>query len=154
MRILAVASLPLLLLATTLSAEEVTVWPSKELKSYSKELAPKLNEQHYALERLADFGSHYVLVVYREDDGPAEVHDNQTDFYVVQSGTGTLHYGGEVVDAKTTEPGEIRGASLKGASTRKLAPGDVVNIPPKLPHQIVLASGEKLTYLIVKVHAK
>src|SRR5690606_34960587 len=114
------AFLPLLLLAPTMSADEVTVWPSARLKAYAAELAPKVNEQQYALERLEDFGSHYVMMVHRLDDGPAEVHDAVTDFYVVQGGTGTLHFGGTVVDGKVTEPGEIRGASLKGSQTRKL----------------------------------
>ncbi len=118
------------------------------------ELAPNLSEQHYALERLGDFGSHYVLMLHREGDGPAEVHDGQTDFYVVQAGSATLHIGGEVVGGKTTEPGEIRGKSLKGAKTRKIAAGDVINIPARLPHQITMADGETITYLIVKVHAK
>lgn len=146
--------LSVFLTASSLFAAEAEVWSSPKLKSYAIELAPNLNEQHYALERLGDFGSHYVLMLHREGDGPAEVHDGQTDFYVVQAGSATLHIGGEVVGGKTTEPGEIRGKSLKGAKTRKIAAGDVINIPAKLPHQITVADGETITYLIVKVHAK
>ena len=142
------------LATSTLTAADAEVWSSPKLKSYAIEMAPNLNEQQYALERLGDFGSHYVLMVHREGDGPAEVHDGQTDFYVVQAGSGTLHIGGSVVDGKTTDPGEIRGKSLKGAKTRKIAAGDVVNIPAKLPHQITVEDGETITYLIVKVHAK
>lgn len=142
------------LTAASLSAADAEVWSSPQLKSYAIEMAPHLNEQHYALERLGDFDSHYVLMVHREGDGPAEVHDGQTDFYVVQAGSATLHIGGKVVGGKTTDPGEIRGDSLSGAKTRKIAAGDVVNIPAKLPHQITVDDGETITYLIVKVHAK
>lgn len=146
--------LSLFLVVSSLFAADAEVWQSPKLKSYAIEMAPHLNEQHYALERLGDFDSHYVLMVHREGDGPAEVHDGQTDFYVVQAGSGTLHIGGSVVDGKTTDPGEIRGKSLKGAKTRKIAAGDVVNIPAKLPHQITVGDGETITYLIVKIHAK
>ena len=133
---------------------ESKVWSSTDLKSYAAKLDPKVNEEHFALERLGDFGNHYVLMVHRKGNGPAEIHDSQTDFYVVQAGSGTLHLGGKVVNAKTVEPGEVRGSSIEGGKTVKLSVGDTVNIPPKTPHQIVVSKGESITYMIVKVHAR
>lgn len=154
MKKLFIAALALSIVPLCAAADEAKVWPNSDLKNYAEKLAPKVNADHFALEQLGDFGAHYVLMVYREASGPAEIHDTQTDFYVVQSGTATLHLGGTVVDAKTVEPGEVRGSSIEGGRTVKLSAGDTVNIPPKTPHHVVVAPGESITYMIVKVHAK
>lgn len=149
-----VTLLAVLTVGAPLVAQDAVVWPKSQLEGYTAKLKPQLNADHYALENLGEFGSHYVLAVYREGNGPAEVHEGATDFYVVQEGSGTLHVGGEIVGAKEIEPGEIRGKSLDGAKTTKLKPGDTVNIPPKTPHQVTLGDGETITYLIVKVYAR
>jgi mannose-6-phosphate isomerase-like protein (cupin superfamily) len=141
-------------LVAPLSAQDAKVWSGADLKGYAKKLKPKLNADHYALENLGDYGSHFMLMVYREGNGPAELHAKTTDFYVVQEGSATLHIGGKITESKETEPGEIRGKSVEGGRTYKLKPGDTANIPPNTPHQITLAKGETIAYLIVKVHAK
>ena len=150
----AAAALGLFLPGLLPAQDDSAYWSKSDLAAYAKKLAPKINEQHFALERLGEYGSHYGLMVHREGNGPAEIHDAVTDFYVVQAGEGTLYTGGEVVEPKTTAPGEIRGRSIKGGKTRALKPGDVVNIPPKTPHQVALALGKTITYLIVKIYAK
>jgi mannose-6-phosphate isomerase-like protein (cupin superfamily) len=137
-----------------LRADDAAYWSNDSLQGYTKKLAPNVNPDHFALERLGDFGSHYVLVVYREGNGPAESHDTETDFYVIQSGEATLYTGGEIVDGKQTEPGEIRGSSIKGGKKTTLKAGDTVNIPPKTSHQVVLEAGKKITYMILKIRAK
>ena len=144
---LTLAALPL----TAASGDAVSYWPNAKLKGYAKELAPKVNADHYALERLGEFGNHYVLVVHRLANGPAESHEAETDFYVVQAGEATLHVGGEIVDAKTTAPGEVRGTAIKGGKTMTLKAGDTVNIPPMTPHHVTIEDGKSVTYMIVKV---
>lgn len=141
-------------LAQPAAAQGVGYWTNAELKAAAKKMAPKINEQHFALDRLGDWGSHYALMVHREGNGPSEIHDGYTDFYVVQSGEGTLVTGGEIVGGKESEPGEIRGTSVKGGTERSLKPGDTANIPPKTPHQVVVPRGKTITYLILKVKAE
>jgi mannose-6-phosphate isomerase-like protein (cupin superfamily) len=154
MRVPAFLLVILLALAAPLAAEDAKVWSGADLTKYAAKLKPNLNADHYALEKLADYGSHYMLMVYREGNGPAELHAKQTDLYVVQAGSATLHLGGKITESKEIEPGEIRGKSIEGGKTQKLKAGDVVDIPPNTPHQIALGKGETVTYLIVKVHAK
>ena len=141
-------------LAQPAPAQGVRYWTDAEMKAYAKSMSPKINEGRYSLERLGDWGSHYALMVHREGDGPSEVHDIHTDFYVVQNGEGTLIVGGEIVGGKTTAPGEIRGKSVKGGKRQSLKPGDIVNIPPKTTHQVVVEDGKTITYLILKVKAQ
>lgn len=148
--VLASAVLPLL------AAEPAgfVVWSGSELKGYAQKLAPKINEQKVASERLATFGNHLAMIAHREGDGEAELHETQADLFVVQGGEATLVVGGEVVDAKATAPGEVRGPSIRGGQLRPLGAGDIVHIPAKVPHQLLLAPGKKFTYFVLKVDTR
>jgi mannose-6-phosphate isomerase-like protein (cupin superfamily) len=126
-------------------------WPGAELKALSKKLGPKMNAQKLTTEQLRNFGNHSVMAVHREGDGESEVHQTQVDIFIVQSGEGTLVVGGQVVGGKTTAPNEIRGTSITGGQRSRLGPGDVVHIPAKTAHQVLVEPGKQFTYLIVKV---
>src|SRR6267142_818752 len=63
----------------------------------------------------------------------------------------TLAFGGEVVSPKTTAPNEVRGPSIKGGERKPLAAGDVVHIPAKVPHQLLVPAGKEFTYFVMKV---
>ena len=128
-------------------------WSKKKMHEYSHSLASKV-ENHLAIEQLGEFGSHFALVAHRTGTGTSELHDDYTDFYVVQAGEATLHTGGKIVDPKEVGSGEIRGASIKGGKTTLLKSGDTVNIPPKTPHHIVIEPGKSITYMILKIRRK
>ncbi|MCL4402821.1 MAG: cupin domain-containing protein, partial [Acidobacteria bacterium] len=97
------------------------------------------------------FGNHSVMAAHREANGEAELHQKQADIFIVETGEAELVVGGEMVGGKTTAPNEIRGVSIKGGEKSKLGPGDVVHIPARVPHQVLVAPGRQFTYLIVKV---
>jgi len=150
-------ALAVVLLAVPLLAadpEGFVIWKDADLKAYGKKLAPKMNEKKVASERLASFGNHLAMIAYREADGEAELHETQADIFVVQGGAATLVVGGEMVDGKTTAPGEVRAPSIKGGERRPLGPGDVVHIPARIPHQLLMPAGTKFTYFVVKIDTK
>lgn len=126
-------------------------WPAAELKGFGQKLSPKINAQKFASAQLGRFGNHSFTVAHREGDGEAELHETQTDIYIVQSGEASLVAGGQVVGGKTTAPGEIRGPSIQSGQKTKLGPGDIVHIPAKTPHQVLVEPGKQFTYVIVKV---
>ena len=95
-----------------------------------------------------------MMISHRDGNGRVEVHQTTADVMVVQSGGATLVTGGEVVDPVATGPNEIGGSAIKGGVSRVLAPGDVVEIPPGVPHWYVLGSGEQITCLLIKVAKK
>ncbi|HEY6341435.1 MAG TPA: hypothetical protein VIY49_08090 [Bryobacteraceae bacterium] len=130
------------------------VWTPAELKNYEKTLHAKLDQNHNATERLPDLEGHTVLVAHREGTGQAEVHEMAADFVYVISGEANVVVGGTMVQGKTTGKGEIRGASIDGGETRKVAAGDVFHIPPKTPHWFKVDPGKQITYLVVKLDAK
>ncbi|HTS62849.1 MAG TPA: hypothetical protein VMH28_12555 [Candidatus Acidoferrales bacterium] len=127
------------------------IWKSAELKAFSKNLAPKINDKKVATQDLDKYGNYRFMVAHREGPGEAEYHALDADIFVVQSGAATLVYGGEMVDAKTTAPNEMRGPSIKGGMEKPIAAGDIVSIPAKMPHQVKLAAGKEFTYFVVKV---
>jgi mannose-6-phosphate isomerase-like protein (cupin superfamily) len=126
-------------------------WSGKDLKTYEQKLKPKMNEGKVASETLAEFGNHLTMIAHREGDGEAEVHDLMADFFVVQSGEATLVVGGKVVNGKTTAPNEIRAPKIDGGERRKLVAGDIVHIPKKIPHQLLIENGKQFTYYVIKV---
>lgn len=130
-------------------------WSASDLNGMDKKLAPKMDPKvKVATENLAVYGNHLVMMVYREADGEAELHQKQVDVFVVQSGEGELVVGGEMVGGRTTAPGEIRGPSIKGGRKMKLAAGDMAHIPAMVPHQVLVPAGKKINYAIVKVNAQ
>lgn len=126
-------------------------WQSAQLKGYAKELAPKIDAQKVAAEQLGKYNNHSMLVSHREGDGLAELHEKQADVFFVQSGEGAVVIGGEMVDAKPSAAGELRGSSIKGGEKRELKRGDIVHISAGVPHQFLVKSGKELTCVFVKV---
>lgn len=129
-------------------------WKSAELRGFEKSLSPKMNAQKVATQALAGYGNHSFLIAHREGDGEAELHETQNDVMVIESGEATLVIGGTVVNPKTTAPHEIRGPSIRGGEKVALAAGDVVHVPVKIPHQMLVAGGKQVTYFVVKIDAR
>ena len=133
------------------TAGGVHVWKSSEIQAKGKALAQKLDAQKVASEVIATEGNRTFMVAHREGSGQAEWHEKQADIMMISSGEVTMIYGGSIPDEKTTAPGEKRGASITGGTQVKLGPGDVLNIPARTPHQMILAPGAQVTYFVAKV---
>jgi len=125
-------------------------WSAAELKSLTKPLSSKADAKTSA-ENLANFGNDHALVTHREGSGVAELHETESDLMVIVTGTAELIVGGTMPGAKTTAVGEVRGPSIEGGERQKLSPGDIVHIPPKTPHQMLLDPGAHITYFVLKV---
>ena len=107
-----------------------------------------------ASETVADWGNHSLVLIHRDATGQAEYHETQVDIVVVRAGQGSIRIGGKILDGKTTAPNEIRGTSIEGAELHPLKAGDVMHIPMKTPHQVMLETGQTIDYLAIKVDAK
>lgn len=127
-------------------------WNSSRLLDAEKALAPKMNGQKVASERAGTFSNHYALILHREASGQAELHEHQADLMVIQSGAATLVIGGTILRSHATTRGEIRGPSIEGGKRQQIAPGDIIHIPSKTPHQILLDPGQQLNYFTLKVN--
>lgn len=100
---------------------------------------------------LCDRGNYTCIALRRTASGEAELHEEWDDVMMVQAGSGTLLVGGELQGARTSAPGELRGGEIRGGSRQPLAVGDMMLVPAGTPHQVELAPGGSITYLVVKV---
>ena len=91
------------------------------------------------------------MVGRRVVSGGPEVHERWTDLAYVQAGRATLVSGGRVEGGSEESPGEHRGGTIVDGTERVLGPGDLIVIPAGMPHQYVLAKGDSLRYLTLKV---
>jgi len=135
------------------SPEGFQHWTTASLTQMAQELRTEAasNPHHIATRRLADFPNDLFMLSHREADGVVEWHETQADVFVVQSGTATLLVGGTMVGGETVEPHEKRNGKIEGGVRNQLSAGDVVRIPPKVPHQILLQGSKEFTYFVVKV---
>jgi mannose-6-phosphate isomerase-like protein (cupin superfamily) len=125
-------------------------WSPAELQERAKHLQQQAAEKGSASEKLEIYPHHYTMLAFRNRSGGGEVHQNYADVFFILDGRATLVTGGEVVEPKSTGPGETLGASVKGGTRQELKAGDVVHIPASMPHQMVLADGDTVTYFVVK----
>ena len=90
----------------------------------------------------------------RDTSGVHERHEDFTDIFVIQRGSAHLLYGGTADGERLSSPGEWRGGTIRGGTQSEVHPGDIVVIPAGIPHQFVLAPGERIAYLSFKVARK
>lgn len=100
---------------------------------------------------LDTYPGHYVVMIGRVKNGVGELHRQESDVLVVVDGEATVLTGGTMVDPKDTAPGEVRGTKVEGGVATVLHKGDLLHIPPNVPHQMILAPGKTFTYYVVKV---
>ncbi len=101
--------------------------------------------------QLSRYGNDYTLLVYRNSDGQAELHEHESDLYMVVDGEATLVSGGSMLHRTSASPGEFRGTGISNGESQTLRKGDVVHIAPKIPHQLKVKPGQTFSYFVQKV---
>lgn len=107
---------------------------------------PALTPRAAMVSRGAD---HLVAGGRRDAPGDAEQHEKAYDIVYVTEGEATYVTGGTLKNSKQTGPGEMLGGTIEGGESRQLKKGDVIVVPPGVPHWWKDTKG--VTYLIVKV---
>jgi mannose-6-phosphate isomerase-like protein (cupin superfamily) len=121
------------------------------LIAMEKALAQKADASGLATQPIKKYSTDYTLLAFRSQSGKPELHEKFADFYFVVEGSATLVTGGQIVNPKTTAPGEVRGDSIQDGKETKLKKGDIVHIPADIPHQLTLAKGDTFQYFVIKV---
>ena len=134
-----------------------TIIPNGDLDKIVKGITTPVGD---VASRVVSTPNHNVgtyIIHYEPAKTPAEpvrgsYHSEVTEIYVVLRGEGSLLLGGNLENATEQDPngngaktlfGPGAGGVMKGYQTRKIGPGDVVIIPPGVPHQ----TGEVLSKL-------
>lgn len=155
LRLVAVAGVMVCSLATVKGALAQDMksdhWSRAELLEKAKHLKELAAEKGNASEKLETYPHHFTMLAFRNRSGGGEVHQNYADLFYIVDGNVTLVTGGDVVEPKSTGPGETLGTSVKGGSRQELKAGDMVHIPAAVPHQMLLDPGHTVTYFVIKV---
>ena len=143
---------PLVLLVPMFAADPpgVVVLKSNDLKSFDKILAAKLDDRKTAMEEFSKAGDYQTTIVHREGNGEVELESDAV-LLIIENGQATL-VDGKIADSKPATPGEVSGTSMtfiKGENMA-VAEGDIVLIPANVPHQVLVAAGNRVTYLVVR----
>ena len=85
--------------------------------------------------RVLEGGTHSVNIrIVTPKDAPL-VHANSLDIWLVQAGSATAVTGGELLDVKKRpNSDDDAGSAIKGGTEQLLKPGDVLYVPPGVPH--------------------
>jgi len=103
--------------------------------------------------RVLEGGTFSVNVRHITGAETALQHGKIAEVWVVREGTGTVATGGTLVDSEPGNgPGEFRGKSIRGGVERVIKAGDLVYIPPGVPHGIKQATA--ITYLNIRFEIK
>jgi mannose-6-phosphate isomerase-like protein (cupin superfamily) len=143
----------LMVTAQQTAPEGFQLWTASSLSQMNEELKTQAagNAHHLGMRKLADFQNDWFILSHREADGVVEWHETQADVFLVKSGSATLLYGGNMVGGETVEPHERRNGTIEGGMRQKLSAGDIVRIPARTPHQLLLDGAKEFTYFVIKV---
>jgi mannose-6-phosphate isomerase-like protein (cupin superfamily) len=128
---------------------KVDVYSNADLHAIAGKLAAK--NAPFADTDLAQYKDHRTMLAVRKATGSAEFHAHDADIFYVVCGSATLVTGGKLVHEKTLKPGELRGSSISGGVRHTISAGDVVHIPARTPHWLLVNGGKPFAYFVVKV---
>lgn len=147
-----------LILALAVTAQEslppgFEQWTTGGLKQVTSSMSAEAagDPHHFAVRQLSDYSNESFLLVHREADGQVEWHETQIDVFFVQSGSATLLIGGTLLNGETVGPHEKRNGTIQGGVRKKISAGDIIRIPARVPHQVLLDGSHEFDYVVVKV---
>jgi mannose-6-phosphate isomerase-like protein (cupin superfamily) len=124
---------------------------SQDIQSTLASLIPASQAPGYASDKLFDAGTHSLALSVRTKSGGGEAHAHYDDIMIVVDGAATEITGGTVVDAQTGADGETRGSSVAGGHAQPIAKGDIIHIMAGTAHQMIVAPGGSIRYIVVKI---
>jgi mannose-6-phosphate isomerase-like protein (cupin superfamily) len=124
---------------------------AQDIQSTLASLIPTSQASGYASDKLFDAGTHSLALSVRTKSGGGEAHAHYDDIMMVVDGAATEITGGAVVDAQTGADGETRGSSVAGGHPQPIAKGDIIHILAGTPHQMIVAPGGSIRYIVVKI---
>ena len=85
--------------------------------------------------RVAEGGSHSINIRIVLPTNAPLVHALSADTWVVMEGTATAITGGQLLDAKrNANSDDMSGSAIKGGMEQPLKAGDILFVPPGVPH--------------------
>jgi mannose-6-phosphate isomerase-like protein (cupin superfamily) len=130
--------------------DSVVVLKNTDVKSFDKALAAKLDDRKAAREEVGNAGGYQTSIIRREGDGDVE-SESDSVLLIIERGQATLKTG-NIPDSKAGARGDLGSARapIQGGQSTEVDEGDVVVIPANLPHQLLVAPGKGVTYVVIR----
>jgi quercetin dioxygenase-like cupin family protein len=137
--------------APSVTPTKFAYYPATELKALSNTLKSGGQIKFPGIHR----GDHqFQGMSFRpKSAGGPELHNNWTDLYYIIDGEVIHHTGGKLEGATERTPGsgEFGGGKLIGATSVRLAAGDIASSAAGVPHWWEVEPGKTVTYMTVKI---
>jgi mannose-6-phosphate isomerase-like protein (cupin superfamily) len=118
-----------------------------------EQVAKEITAKGLITQRVLEGGTFSINVRHISGSETALQHGKITEVWVVRDGSGIVATGGTLVDAKPgATAGEFSGSSIRGGVEREIKAGDLVFIPPGVPHGIKQSTS--ITYLNIRFEAR
>jgi hypothetical protein len=140
-----------------LSSDETSVpedyvrWDSAYIQAVADRLEEQLGDKALVWETIGNYDGHSLYMVLRGQTGQAEVHETESDVQIGVRGNALSIVGGALVDSRSLSRKQQRGTSIAGGLRKKTSPGDLIHIPPGVPHQLIINTAESYMYLLFKL---
>lgn len=140
--------------------EEYLQWDAAAVAAKKAELEQRLADgggiwgTGFAYDRIlqaTDYRPHSISLVLRKGYTQPEIHELKWDIYVILEGSGTLLMGGERTNWVEGLPPEEQHPGLEGAEAFQVTEGDVLHVPARVWHQLLLDEGQEMTYMLINV---
>lgn len=109
----------------------------------------------FAFDRVIDdapYRPHSMSIVFRKGYTQPEIHERKWDVYVILEGTGTVLMGGLRTGWIEGRPPEEQRPGLSGATAFRVTQGDIVHVPARVWHQLLLEEGESMLYALININ--
>ena len=124
-------------------------FPLAMLEAVAKDITAK----GLITQRVLEGGTFSVNVRHIAGSETALQHGKITEVWVVREGSGVVATGGTLVDQKPgATAGEFSGSAIRDGVEREIKAGDLVFIPPGVPHGI--KSSKSITYLNIRFETR
>lgn len=111
--------------------------------------AQHLMDAGIATKRMLEGGIFSINVRHIQGAETALQHGRISEVWVVREGSGIVATGGELVDPRAgSAEGEFSGSAIRGGHERLIQAGDVIFVPPGVPHGI--KQTDSLVYLNIR----
>ena len=132
-------------------ADGYLCWDSAYIQEVADRLEEQLGDKALVWETVGNYDGHSIYLVLRGRTSPAELHETESDVQIGVRGTALSIVGGELVDSVSRPRKQQRGSSIVGGQRKKTSPGDLMHIPPGVPHQLIIDAEEPYLYLLFKL---
>jgi mannose-6-phosphate isomerase-like protein (cupin superfamily) len=131
--------------------EGFVLWSSDRVEAAADRLEKELGDKALVWETIGNYEGHSVYLVLRGKTGLPEVHETESDVQISVRGKATSVVGGELVDPEVRPRKQLRGTAIKGGERQQLSPGDIMHIPPGVPHQLLIDPEDPYMYILIKI---